>query len=195
MRREAGFTLLELLVALAVLGLLVTGLAEGVRFGAVAWRVAARDVPAAGFEPADRALRRLIEQAEPRGGPRGFAGFAHRLAFLTRLPGALATDGIAEAEVALGVDVRHRLVLRWTPAPHAVPLAAAPPMREDVLAADVAGLDLAYARPPAAGGGWVASWSGAAPPALVRLAIRFRPGDARRWPEIVAIPRRAPAAP
>lgn len=194
MKAQAGFTLLELLVALAVLGLLVTGLAEGVRFGAVAWQVAQRGgTGATELEPADRALRRLIAEADPAGGPQGFTGFAHTLAFATRLPAALAAGAPPEVEVGLGVDARHRLVLRWTAAPHARPLAPRPVPRETVLAEHVAALDLAYARPPAEGGGWVASWSAARPPLLVRLALRFAEGDARHWPDIIAAPRRATA--
>ena len=36
-RGEAGFTLLEVLVALSVLGFLMLGLAQGLRFGLLAW--------------------------------------------------------------------------------------------------------------------------------------------------------------
>ena len=37
MKRPNGFTLLEILVALTVLGFLLAGLAQGVHFGLLAW--------------------------------------------------------------------------------------------------------------------------------------------------------------
>ena len=42
MRR--GFTLLEMLAVLAVLGLLLAGLSQGIRFGLRAWDMQAREV-------------------------------------------------------------------------------------------------------------------------------------------------------
>ena len=37
MKQDSGFTLMETLVALVVLGFIVAGLAQGLRFGLVAW--------------------------------------------------------------------------------------------------------------------------------------------------------------
>src|SRR5918997_799427 len=64
--RQAGFTLLEVLVALAVLGFLTLGLAGGVRFGLGAWDSQARLIDRTGdLDVADRALRRIVAQLVP----------------------------------------------------------------------------------------------------------------------------------
>jgi general secretion pathway protein J len=189
---QAGFTLLETIVALVVLGLLIVGLGEGVRFGLGARR--AEDSLIAkgeGLDAVDRTLRGLIAEMNPGGfaTPPTLAGSSERMVFLTELPPGAAIDGIRQARVALGVDPDHRLVLAWRLAPHAVALAP-PPQGRVVLAGDVARLAIAYAEPAALGGGWVRQWGEAALPALVRIRIVFAAGDRRLWPDIVAAPMR-----
>ncbi|HTU55206.1 MAG TPA: type II secretion system protein [Acetobacteraceae bacterium] len=191
-RGQAGFTLLETIVALVVLGFLIAGLAEGVRFGLGA-RNAENGLIArgAGLDAVDRTLRGLIARMDPGAfdAPPTLAGAPDRMEFLTELPAGAAPGGIRRARVALSVDPAHRLVLAWRLAPHAVPLAP-PASGQVVLADDVARLAIAYAEPAAAGGGWVRRWNAAALPALVRLRIVFRAGDRRLWPDIVAAPMR-----
>ena len=43
--RRNGFTLLKLLVALAVFGLLLTGLTQGMQYGLLGWRLGAHCRP------------------------------------------------------------------------------------------------------------------------------------------------------
>jgi general secretion pathway protein J len=86
----------------------------------------------------------------------------------------------------LRVDADHRLVLRWSPSVRARrlrPQPAAP--TETELLRGVSHIELAFWRP---GGDWVGSWQSADLPALVRVRLRFPPGDPRRWPDIVAAP-------
>ena len=77
----SGFTLLEMLVALVVLGFLMVGLTQGSRFGIQAWRhqadmIAAHDQ----FDSIDRTLRQLLSQAELReSDERGVLTFAGQL--------------------------------------------------------------------------------------------------------------------
>jgi general secretion pathway protein J len=191
-RGQAGFTLLETIVALIVLGFLIAGLAEGVRFGLGA-RNAENGLIArgAGLDAVDRTLRGLIARMDPGAfdAPPTLAGGPDRIAFLTELPAGAAPGGIRRARVVLSVDAEHRLVLAWRLAPHAVPLAPPAEGKVDLLG-DVERLAIAYAEPAAEGGGWVRRWNGAALPALVRLRIVFRAGDRRLWPDIVAAPMR-----
>lgn len=182
-----GFTLLEVLAALAVLGLLLAGLAQGLQFGLRAWDMQARDVGWGNdIEATDRAIRLLIRRirsgAEVRDHPT-VTGGPQSCELATLLPGL--TTG--PALVRLEVDAAHRLVLRWLAAPHAVRLGPPPPAQTLVLLERVERLEFAYWNPQP-GGGWQRDWNEAAPPALLRLRIVFPRGDARRWPDIVAAP-------
>ena len=64
--REAGFTLLEIVVALVVLGILLVTLTRGVQFGLAAYDRQDGMVATAGrLEAVDRTLRRLITLLDP----------------------------------------------------------------------------------------------------------------------------------
>ena len=61
-----GFTLLEVLIALTVLGFLFAGLAQGVQFGLLAWATEAHLTSGNDdFNVLDNTLRHLIEVADP----------------------------------------------------------------------------------------------------------------------------------
>jgi len=191
-RAQPGFTLLETMVALVVLGFLIAGLGAGLRFGLGARRAENGLIAKGeGLDVVDRTLRGLIARMNPGAFAAAptLAGGPDRMVFLTELPPGAAIAGIRQARVGLAVDPDHRLVLAWQIAPHAVALAP-PPEGRVVLAGDVARLAIAYAEPAAFGGGWVRQWNEAALPALVRVRIVFRAGDRRLWPDIVAAPMR-----
>jgi general secretion pathway protein J len=185
--REDGFTLLEVLVALVVLGFLMAGLAGGIRLGMQAWNAQDRAIAVHGeLDAMDRALRRLIEQADPgdQTHAAGVAGDASRLALTTRLPAA--SDRAVEA--VLLVDARHRLVLRWMPRRFGRPIGPPPPPHDTELLDGVASVQFAF-WPRGAQGGWRGVWDGPDPPALVRIRLSFSDA-ARHWPDIVAAPER-----
>lgn len=188
--RQAGFTLLEVLVALAVLGFLVLGLAQGVRFGLGAWNSQARLLARFGdLDVADRALRRVVAQLVPTDDVRlpGLRGTAAGFEAVTELPAAALPT--RQAAVALGVDRAGRLVLRWTPYLHARRLSPPPAPEESELLRGVERVEIAYWS-AAAGGGWLPAWTRAELPDLVRFRLVFARGDGRRWPDIVAAPMR-----
>lgn len=89
---ENGFTLLELLVAMAILGLLAAALSGGIGFGLRAWEAGQRGADRLETPAAVQALlRRQIEQAYPMLAHTDeptilFEGARHRLRFLTFLP-------------------------------------------------------------------------------------------------------------
>ncbi len=191
---DAGFTLLEILVALVVLGFLVAGLTQGTRFGLRALdRQAARAATAGDLDAVDRVLRRLIEATDPGNArePPVFEGDSRSLRLVTDLGAAAAALGDTAADARLSVE-GGRLVLLWTPWRHVAPLAPPPPPRRAVLLDGVAALDLAYwgAAEDGAAPSWQPEWSRPALPGLVRLRLIPLPGTARRPADIVAAPRR-----
>ena len=172
--RDAGFTLIEILVAVVVLGFVMAGLTQATRFGINAWDVQARVADnAAEMGRLDRVLRLVVEQASPpmAADDKPFAGQEHRLIMLTRLPDQPPTQPIRRAQVAIGVDDQHRLLLRWVQHPNAVALKPAPPPQQIVLAEGVDHFDLSYRQSVADGGKWKSIWDDNSLPALVTMHI------------------------
>jgi general secretion pathway protein J len=183
-----GFTLLEVLIALTVLGFLFAGLAQGVHFGLLAW--ATEDHLTGGnddFNVLDNTLRHLIEVADP-GDDLDAAPFTanrERLDCITLLPNADRETPGRRIRATLLVDANHRLMLRWQPAARATRLRGPPQSTDTELLRGVSRIELAFWRP---GGAWVSTWRSPDLPALVRVSLHFLPGDQRRWPDIVAAP-------
>jgi general secretion pathway protein J len=186
---QAGFTLLEILIAMVVLGFVMAGLVAASRFGISAWNLQTRLVDrSTEMERVDRILRLLVEQAAPplAADDKLFSGQEHRLEFITRLPFQPQTDPIRRAQVALGVDSKHRLLLRWVPKPNAVSLLASPPApQEIVLAEGVDHLDVTYRQATGDGGKWMRTWDDTPLPALVVMHI-VMVNSHEHWPAIQA---------
>ena len=193
---SAGFTLLEILVALVVFGFVMVGLTQGVQFGLHARAVQSRTVDArSALETTDRVLRNLIEQMDPgtTDQPATVAGSEHSLRFATTLPNGETGLNVRPIDAALLVDGAHRLVLRWTPRLHAVRFGPPPRPTDSTLLDSVDHVDFAYWESSRSGGGrWVETWSDSSLPALVRIRIVFGKGDRRHWPEMIVAPMRQP---
>jgi len=192
--RQSGFTLLELLVALVVLGLLVVGLTQGVRAGLTMWGAQTRRLGETGeLDAGARVLRMLLSgiSARPSGGivpgarPTKLEGRPDSLIFVGDLPTGLGTT--RRANITLE-RVQDRLVLRWTPRRHELSAAPVPEPIETELIRGVERLDFAYwgsssANQPA---GWQAQWDSYNVPELIRVRLGFAKGDRRRWPDLIA---------
>ena len=190
---DGGFTLLEIVVALVVLGVLLVTLSQGVRFGFAAWGRQDQALRSAEtLQAADRVLRRLIEDCYPgteRDGAK-LVGRPHSVVFTSSLP--IGRDGAAsQADISLMVDRDGRLILSWVPHLHAERLQPTPPPHISVLLEHVAGLQLSYWSD--AGRGWSRGWDAATLPDLVRIHLDFRQPGGPRWPDIVAAPTREQA--
>jgi general secretion pathway protein J len=194
--QQTGFTLLEVLVVLVVLGLLVVGLTQGVRAGLTMWDAQTRRVgETSELDAAARILRILLTEipANPSGGVNPgaagttteFEGRPDSLAFAGDLPNGLGSTRRAEIKIELR---RETLVLSWTPRRHELSSAPPPKPVETELMRGVERFDLAYWGSPAPGQppGWQAQWDGPGLPELVRVRLGFAKGDRRRWPDLIA---------
>ena len=192
-RGAAGFTLLELLVALLVLGFIIAGLAGSTRLGFAAVRAQAKvEARGDGLEPTDRLLRRVVAGISLPDNPElpGLVGDRTNLICITTDPAPAAPGPAPRWDASLARD-GDRLVLRWLPHVHAERLAASPSPKQAVLLTGLAGFEISYLSPDRTG--WLATWSGTSLPALVRIQLVFPPGDPRHWPPIVAATRQTRA--
>jgi general secretion pathway protein J len=187
-RNPGGFTLLELLVALTVLGFLLVGLAQGVHFGLLTWVTEVRLTDGnEGIDTLDNTVRHVIEGADPGDDldPAPFIGSRDSLDCITALPNATGPSRSRHIRAVLLVDANHRLVLRWRPYVRATRLGSPVASTETALLRGVSRIELAFWRP---GGGWVNAWRSPDLPSLVRIRVFFPAGDRRHWPDIVAAP-------
>jgi general secretion pathway protein J len=186
-RASDGFTLLEILVALAVFGFLLAGLSQTVRFGLTAWRQDARlSDGKTDLDALDRTLRAVVENLAPAedAAQSSIEGSADALTGVTRL--RLPRSGLMPMRIEAGLAVSGtRLVLRWRPYHRAVPLGPSPPPAETELISGVTRLGIEYWRPPAV---WVAKWHEPDLPLLIRFRVTFAGSPAQRWPDIVVAP-------
>jgi general secretion pathway protein J len=184
-RREAGFTLLEMLVALVVFGIVMAGIAQTFRFGLAAWsagpRHAARPEALAAL---DLALTPMIAQALPG----SMTGRPDGLAFTTRLPaGAGLNGGLADVSVTAR---NGELLLRYTRHSPGIPLGPRPGVKVEPLGVGIARLRAGYlAARPGGAPGWSSSWSGGGLPLLIRIHVDLASGQT--WPDLVAAPSEA----
>jgi general secretion pathway protein J len=191
---EGGFTLLEVLVSLVVLALIILGLAQGLRFGVLAFQRQSTTIGrTADLDAVDRTLRGIIEQIDPgntHDAPE-IVGDARSVAFTSELPrGAAAALGTREAEIRIMVDRAHRLVLRWAPYIHAIRVGSPPQATDTALLPQVDHITISYW---ARGGPahWLDAWTSPEVPALIRVRMSFPRASGMTWPDIVAAPQRS----
>jgi general secretion pathway protein J len=194
---SAGFTLLEMLVSLVLLGFLLVGLAQGFHFGLALWgRQDAEISRVEGFDAVDRGLRRVIAVMEPGTPLRSLLrGEPDKMSFVSALPGA--QENGARADMMLVRAQNGQLLLRWRLHRHERSSTSPPDYTDTVLLDGLRRLDIAYWQAPAppVPGGWSDSWSRPGIPALVRLRLVFDEHDTRHWPDIFIAPMRTLATP
>lgn len=198
-----GFTLLELLIAMTLLGALAGLLYGGLRFGNRVWEQGGGEADRLdALLVAQTTLNRLLSGAlaapladgDDDAPGRPFVGGATTLRFLSPAPAAAMPRGVYRIELSAepagsGAD----LVLAWRRAgDHAgdTPSADAASVGRAVLVAAAETVRFSYrGRGDGSAEGWLARWEDAGRlPALVRVEIAFAAGDRRTWPPLVAAP-------
>lgn len=188
-RRDSGFTLVEVLVALALISLLAAALYQGLRLGNRAWSaLSARAAAVDEIGVAHRLVRQVIDQAYPLPAPTAqgfqvdFRGQAKGLLFWTPPPEIWAyPGGLIQARLQLReTDNRRDLVLSLSE-----DLANPARTEEITLLRGISDLTVDYF-----GSDWRSTWQNQPRlPQLVRLRITFPEGDRRNWTELVVAPK------
>jgi len=188
--KRNGFTLLEMLVVLAVFGLLMLTVTEGMRFAGRASEIAGQSLAwTEQIEPADRSLRAMLEQIRPQGALEtnpALVGSADTMSFQAEISDPSLELGHAQANVELAFEGGDRLAARTQPAPHATWIGPPAPVRSTVLVDRLAGGSFAYWD----GAHWLDRWDQDGLPRLIRVRLEFPPNDPRHWPDIIASPMR-----
>lgn len=200
-RKEAGFTLAEMLVALALFGMISALLAAVINLIARLDGTSRRqDAAVEQVVSAQTVLRARLEQMRPLVDPRGsgdtiaLTGRGDEVTFTA--PGLAANGAHQLQAIRLRRSPRGQLVLYTAPllagydlrAPSVEGWSAAP------LLEGVRWLELAYYGADRVTGRdtWQDRWDGRAqPPKLVRVRLGFAEGDNRSWPVLMVRPMSA----
>jgi general secretion pathway protein J len=196
---EAGFTLVELLVALVLLSFVSVALFTALRFGVMAW---ARGNAQAGATEevifTQGFLRRLIENAyplflsnDPTHPHVAFEGAPNTLTLLAPTPAVLSDGGLSW--FALSVEMHKGIEdLKLQSSPELTPAGGTAAATKRNLLQGAAHIEFGYFGRGRSDRGpqWRERWSGeASTPELVRVRVDFAADDPRLWPEFVVAPR------
>lgn len=207
-KRQRGFTLLEILIAMTLLGLLMAMLFGGLRLGTRAWEASdVRSADLARLEAVQGFIRRALTGAYPllttgdddAKRKMTFTGGAEAVAFTALMPAHFGVGGFYTITLAVedGVDDK-RLIFRrqlyrsgdeGAPPP---PAAGTDEEKEKVLLEGISKAEFSYfgiadndERPS-----WQDEWRDQKSlPDLVRLSVSFADRDERAWPDLVVAPR------
>ncbi len=206
--RQRGFTLIEILIAMTLLGLLMVMLFGGLRLGTRAWEASdVRSAELARLEAVHGFIRRALTGAYPLLGPAdddakrkiAFTGGAEAITFTALMPAHFGVGGFYTITLAVedGAEDK-RLIFRrqlyrsgdeGAPPPAA---AGADEEKEKVLLDGISKAEFAYfgAADKDETPAWRHEWRDQKSlPELVRLHVTFADKDKRAWPDLVVAPR------
>lgn len=203
-KRQAGLTLLEMLIALLLMSMLLVLLFGGLRLASRSWDAGASYTDnVAQTQLVESFLRRKISEvfpfriktspSQPNAVFLGYGAGAHTLQFVAPMPAAGVRGGLYILRVGLAPSKKGQALMLWR-TPVGASDAAASDAGTDapvMLADHVAELNFSYFgvqagsnAPPA----WYPEWPDPTrAPQLVRMRLTL--ADGRQWPELVVAPR------
>jgi general secretion pathway protein J len=205
--REPGFTLLELLVAFTILGLLAALLFSGFRFGTQVWRTGDRELEAmVELQAAHGVIRReltrivppddILETEDGDGAP-PLLGLSDGLSFVAPSPAEALPGGLYRMAIVIEPGARGNLLrLSWqlvVPAGREANAVGA--TGEVVLLDGIRRLHVQYfgSMEDGSGSDWQEQWDNPqALPRLIWMKIEFEDGDPRVWPDLFVAPLLSP---
>jgi len=205
-RRTAGFTLLELSIALVLLALMGAVLYGALGFAGTSWDKGEAKVDAtSGMRLAQEFMRAQLEQQHPlrmrkvAEFPLLFFGDRNEIRYAAALPSRVSAGGIWYYRLSVGDDARGPLVLeRMVPNVNGTRVPDFSEAEKSIIVTGIAEIRFAYygrdggssnADEPS----WRDRWDNAQRlPLLVRIDVIPKQGPA--WPTLVVAPRNAPEA-
>lgn len=190
---QSGYSLVELLVVLALLGLIAIAINGGVRFGARVWERTESEVEGGELARGGQALLRDVlsriypHEPDPNAPsePAAFTGEKDRMEFRAVASSAFGGAGLARMSLAATRD-RNTMSLSITHAPERGPAAE----ENGVLLSGARDISFAYARIADGAIVWNESWAGQpGVPVLIRVRVLFAPGAPGKWPDLIVRPR------
>jgi general secretion pathway protein J len=201
-RRGRGFTLIEMLVALALVSLMSVAMIDAYRFSQRTFVQTTRvDAAVHDVAAAQRLLRRVIEQAYPFESTGGDArGAAHGLngestVFEVSAPAPAQAGGLGFHRYRIALNAEGALEVQWGLDRNGTAAPQGAQSRSEAILRGIESLRVEYLELIERGNGqiepqWHETWiDKAAPPALVRIRVKFPEGDRRFWPELIVAPR------
>lgn len=194
---EAGMTLIEILVAMTVLGFLVLAMGGGLRLALRSWdTVERRQDEAGGVMLAHRLVGRMLSEAYPvavekktQAAALAFEGGPERLAFAAVAPPRFGGGGLVWIVLALEQGAGGKVLTMSLENYFAARSGLSERREERVLLEGIGQARFAYFGAPAGEelADWQDAWTGeAALPMLVRMDVQFAAADRRAWPGLVA---------
>ncbi|MCB1760871.1 MAG: prepilin-type N-terminal cleavage/methylation domain-containing protein [Gammaproteobacteria bacterium] len=191
-RADGGFTLVEVLISIALFALAMTLLMSGFRFTQRVWDAGERmSQRAAGLEVTHRLLSNMLDRFIPLpvGDPAGFAfiGNERQLRFPARLPPYPATGGVHTLEFRVEQERDEtRLTLKMSPFDAERFFDEAEGEAETVLRLADADISFSYGSGDGEETEWRTGWpEEQPPPQLIRLEIAT---PQQHWPAIIVAP-------
>jgi general secretion pathway protein J len=191
--RAAGYTIVEMLVSLIIIGMASAMMLSGLGTGRRVWeRADVADAAGEAVSGTQMLLRARLERAFPATRYdkvptyADFDGLADKVVFLAPARDIHAPTGLQRYALGLAPNGDLMLVSQSD-------LAADPnvPSEQLVLLHKVQQLDIAYfgVLPPDKGPAWHDKWEGNSNlPLLMRIRVQFPPDDPRVWPEFLVKP-------